>query len=626
MAEDWKAMGLGLLVLAGAFAAEAGQDKVGQTVTNSGFELDANNDGAPDGWTKRHVADTACLDTKVKCEGQCSLRMDSQGPSGQGVSQPVRVEPGAVCRLTFWVRTRGLPARGGHFGTVAVSHPNGPAIARSLAHLGTKDWVQETLDFIGPESGRVELSCVVIGQGKAGSVWFDDVRLSRLAPSGGIAALTGPPRGCHALAEWALSRKPIDAAALVAALDRHYSRGVGLPPARIGHYLSALVTAAKTDAKARSEFVQLWDKRSWEMGASGLDGQAVRPVLEGAAGQAEQPARETQADGAARRCLARAIALEGDETAKAAAEAIRRLVPPDGPHHGRLVSLFVRDAKVLHARHAEKRAARLYAIVLELIEPEDRRRPAVERGRLKALADMRRAGAGEPTHRWSDIASDCQRLVARFPSDPTACFEAQKLVVECLMEERRHDDALAAAKVLYGAAPNSEKEITEAVNLVMRALKAKHQSLAPANEFVAFQSHGPTGEDGKKGTEDDLKNPLAEVKWAPPPEVEALFKKTLAGLPTEFRGRRWRGYLYLYWGKPDLALREFVQRYNDAPLEQKAVDEAIDDLVVALKAYHGHTLAGEQFMAYQKFGPKGKDGKSGTADDLTNPLAGLRSK
>jgi len=225
--------------------------------------------------------------------------------------------------------------------------------------------------------------------------------------------------------------------------------------------------------------------------------------------------------------------------------------------------------------------------------------------------------------RWEEAAAACQRVPACLPQETQGCSEAQQLLVRCLMAQRRHDEALAAAKVLYGVAPNSEKEITQAVNLVMQALKAKYRSIALANDFVAFQSHGPNGEDGKKGTEDDVANPLAKVQWTPPPEIEALFKKTVAGLPQDFQGRRWRGYLYLYWGKPELAIKEFAWRYDRAPLEQKAVDEAIDDLVVALKACHGHALAGERFLDYQKYGPKGRDGKAGSADDLTDPLKGI---
>jgi hypothetical protein len=125
------------------------------------------------------------------------------------------------------------------------------------------------------------------------------------------------------------------------------------------------------------------------------------------------------------------------------------------------------------------------------------------------------------------------------------------------------------------------------------------------------------------GTEDDVRDPLAGFSLSLPGEVEALFQKTLASLPEDFAGHRWRGYLYLYWGKPRLALNEFVWRFDNAPLQQEAVDEAIDDLVVALKACCGHTLAGQRFMDYQKLGPHGKDGEPGTADDLKDPIAAI---
>jgi hypothetical protein len=157
----------------------------------------------------------------------------------------------------------------------------------------------------------------------------------------------------------------------------------------------------------------------------------------------------------------------------------------------------------------------------------------------------------------------------------------------------------------------------------MEALKARYRSIGLTNRFVAFQTHGPDGEDGEPGTEDDMTDPLAGVQWQPPPEAETLFEETLASLAEGAGGRRSRGYLYLYWGKPQAALRQFVRAYDAAPLEQRAMDQAIDDLVVALKACCGHTRAGEEFMDYQKHGPPGEDGRTGTADDLNDPLAQL---
>lgn len=234
---------------------------------------------------------------------------------------------------------------------------------------------------------------------------------------------------------------------------------------------------------------------------------------------------------------------------------------------------------------------------------------------------MNCARAYAEKQQWQEAAAECQRLIASFPQSLQDCSDAQKLLVDCLIRLDRGDEAAGAAKVLYGAAGNSQQAITDAVKLAMAALKAKHRAIGPANAFAAFQKFGPDGPDGKKGTQDDVVNPFADIRWTPPPEVEAQFNKTLQGLPKDLSGLRARGYLYLYWGKPVAAIAEFARRYEQAPIGQQAADEAVDDLLVALKAHHGHTLAGEPFLDYLKYGPKGKDGKAGTNDDLVDPVA-----
>ncbi len=44
----------------------------------------------------------------------------------------------------------------------------------------------------------------------------------------------------------------------------------------------------------------------------------------------------------------------------------------------------------------------------------------------------------------------------------------------------------------------------------------------------------------------------------------------------------------------------------------------------ALRARDGHLVSGNAFRAYQTYGPRGRDRKAGTADDLPNPFAGLK--
>ena len=700
MAHEWKTMGLGLLALAGAFAAEAGQAEVGKII-NPGFELDADGNGLPDGWSGRGRARlVGCRrDASVKKEGRYSLRIASAKPISMTAEQAISVEPNALYRASVWVKTVDLEASTDQAvaGTVLV-RARSTYFGTGRRHTGTCDWVEESVDFIAPSYGRVVLSCTFAFGGQAkGTAWFDEVRVVRLAPHKGIGGLKQPPRGAHALAEWAIRQTPVDYAALADALERFYAQPLAatiFDPEGIAKYHTALLGAAKAGVEHKNRVLALHGRCAWKAPLAILRTSEVVALIEEAAKGARGPGEQPNLARMARLAKLRLDAIAGQRPVEEAGNALNAWIGGDKMLHQEIVSLLSIDARILRRKGEHKAVARVCGVALALRELKDVTRLRTEASRLDALMSAgERAQATEAAihllapdrkvspnirtkaletlvdlglassdvqqaKKWAGQASEvlakhpaclsnfrlhyaqslaakklcdeaieqCRTVTACYPDQLDICFQAQKLIAACLLQGRDCEAALAAARVAYGVAPNSEKEITEAVNLVMRALKAKHQSLASANEFVAYQSHGPNGEDGKKSTEDDLKNPLAEVKYTLPPEVEALFKKTLAGLPTDFRGRRSRGYLYLYWGKSDLALKEFAQRYNDAPLQQKAVDEAIDDLVVALKAHHGHTLAGEQFMAYQKFGPKGKDGKSGTADDLTNPLAGLRSK
>jgi len=687
------------MVLAG-WAAVAGQAEVGQ-MANPGFEADADRDGIPDGWQRAGsaVPEVVALDSEVKKEGRASLRLESRSrPTDNHFCQTVGLEPGAIYRVSAWVKTKdykaveGAPVRA----TISVrTHFNGGLIECGRPREGTTEWEEETLDFAAPGNGKAVIACEYASWGRAtGTVWFDGFRLERVAGPGQFEALAEAPHGCHLRAEWAARRVPRDWATLAGALDSFYSQGGSRERGRVADHLAALTAAAQADPKAHAALRDLYAKHAWRIALSELGGTHVWPLLEEAAVQLAQDPKKADLLRSARLGIARFTALHGNEAVPAAVKALSEAAGGDQKARQEIINVLLGDIKHLQAKGPQAQAKRICAILLVFVPAEAPERASVESANLdflKATGDFEAARAAAERllaadskatpplkrqalltlaelcsavdekdkaqqwlaradqeystnrgaragfrldfakalakqERWGEVTAACLTIVASFPQEVKACFEAQQLLVKAAMQQRRYEDALGAARVLYGVAPNSEKEITDAVNLVMQALRARYRSIALANDFAAFQSYGPEGKDGRKGTEDDIINPLANVRWSPPAEVEALFKKTLASLPEDFQGRRWRGYLYLYWDKPDLALKEFVKRYDEAPLEQKAVDEAIGDLVVALKAHCGHTLAGERFMKYQKFGPKGEDGKLGTDDDLTDPLKDLLGK
>ena len=575
------------LTVAVTSAASAAKARGGEVI-NPGFELDADADGVPDGWRRamRGSSGQTRLDDAVKRQGRFSVCVQFTRPDSQYLYCETNVKPGAVYRLSGWVRTKDLKAHkmrswSGAFGTLAVrsTDPYRPYIECGEDHTGTSDWTRVTIDFLGPLKGRVTIACTAVSFARAsGTVWFDDLELELLADPSGAAALKEPPSGCHARAEWALRRTPPDLAVLVSALDSFYGMGVLRSRERVDTYLDALRTSAEADPKARQLLVQLCAHRALAMPAADLLRLGGRAVVQEAARTA---AGDPKAASELRLAEARAIALEAKGTSAEAAKAVQHAIGSDKGQRDALVSILARDAAFFHRGKDYERAERVHGFLLEFVDSSDPRRVALESGHLTFLLDTGRTeaatraaeqlarperkipvsvraqalsalaklylGSGRvedaakwtpnadqllsahrgslasfrldyakalaDKQRWEDAGTECQRLVASLPDQMKACFEAQSLLVECSMRQRRHDDALAAAKVLYGAAPNSEKEITEAVNLVMQALRAKYRSIALPNDFVAFQSHGPNGEDGKKDTEDDVENPLARVKW-----------------------------------------------------------------------------------------------------------------
>ena len=678
----------------------AGEAAVGQLV-NPGFEVDADRDGIPDGWLRdvRAKPRWAGIDTNVRKEGRCSLRFEAgQTPRFDNVGQVVRVEPGALYHLSVWIRTRELVIAEGTViagAVAAVAVPHYAIIERGKDHAGSADWVEETIGFMGPKSGRVGITCNLANWGGAsGTVWFDDIRLTRVGAPGAVRALPARPLGVRPLVAWALARTPPDWEAVLEAIASYYSgrhpRHLEDEYAEISTYLTEFRAAAQKDPGIRQMLVALYGGQAWRMPTKAVAAEPVHQLLLDAFDETKGGTLPKEADRAVRVGLARVTALQAAEPA-AAVKAIQRTIGREANARIQLRAVLMRDVDYLRRTDQNERAAWVCEVALALSDPEAAHRPSMELTRLQALlaagkvdlatpaaeklaAAERKVPGGirreallslvrlgldagddakvrewqasavkrlakERVHlagfhlgcarawadreRWEAAAAACQKLVASFPDQVLACFEAQRLLVRACTMQQDHDRALAAAKVLYAVAPNSEKEITEAVNVIMQTLKARYRSIALANDFVAFQSSGPAGKDGEKGTDDDVQNPLAAIQWKPSADAEALYQRTLAGLKADFAGRRWRGYLYLYWGKPALALEEFVRRYDEAPLEQTAIDEAIDDLVVALKGNCGHTLAGERFMAYQKLGPKGKDGQLGTADDLEDPLREL---
>jgi hypothetical protein len=143
-------------------------------------------------------------------------------------------------------------------------------------------------------------------------------------------------------------------------------------------------------------------------------------------------------------------------------------------------------------------------------------------------------------------------------------------------------------------------------------------------QFLLFQKYGPAGPDGRVGTEDDVKNILEGIQ--PPADAarQAALDVSLGyyvwDLPSYDQQRK-KGYLLLLTGQPKQALVAFQKEYSTCPVaDAKALGNATDDILRALKAITGNLQAGERFLAFQKYGAAGPDGQAGTGDDLKDPV------
>lgn len=209
----------------------------------------------------------------------------------------------------------------------------------------------------------------------------------------------------------------------------------------------------------------------------------------------------------------------------------------------------------------------------------------------------------------------CKEAMSSQPQLYTYYSRAQMAIVDACMDTGDFAQAVKAAKTAYDLARTSA-ELDAATKALGRAIKAADGNLVRLNDFLKFQKFGPDGEDKQAGTGDDLKNPLAGLLAEPKGEELASVEKAINELGAARENRKARGYLYLFSGSPQKALAEFKMAYRLCAIDEAKLQDAVDDVIMGLKAATGHVFAGERFYEFHTYGPKGKDGKSNLIDPL----------
>jgi len=239
--------------------------------------------------------------------------------------------------------------------------------------------------------------------------------------------------------------------------------------------------------------------------------------------------------------------------------------------------------------------------------------------KLQAAAALRTGDVARLLKKLPEARAEYQRLIFSYPLDQAACQSAQAKVVEIYRGESKWAEALGAARILYDAA-GTEQGIRDAAQAVAQAFLAADGNLSRANEFLAYQSFGPDGPDGKPNTPDDIAaNRLAGVKYPTfSAEANQQFEAAIKAQPENYDGYRAKAFLYVYWGRPKEGAAQFRLAFKAASLAQ--VPAAAQELVlVGLKAHTGSFHGLDRVFEYLNFGPKGKSGK----ENLPDPFAGL---
>jgi tetratricopeptide (TPR) repeat protein len=237
--------------------------------------------------------------------------------------------------------------------------------------------------------------------------------------------------------------------------------------------------------------------------------------------------------------------------------------------------------------------------------------------------------------RWCISAGDSlkeQKLYDQAIAEWEKCFtvygsvanewrNAQRRIADVHAAKGDIAEALKAARPYFQTARESDS-FNEALRFICELLRRQDgDDPARANAMLAFQQYGPAGPDGKTGTDDDLKDPLAEVGYQSLPRREQALESFRRSAGDTAAACRYRAMSYIYTGRPDEALKHFMDAFARCPFGQlQSCGE--DMVVIGLRAVKGTAAVVDEACKYVSFGPAGPDGKSGTADDLADPFGG----
>lgn len=205
-------------------------------------------------------------------------------------------------------------------------------------------------------------------------------------------------------------------------------------------------------------------------------------------------------------------------------------------------------------------------------------------------------------------------------SRPEVCEQVQWVLVDLLLAHGQAEPALREGRALLeGCSGDLLPEVAGRLSLVLKRLDG---SVARANQVLELVRWGAAGPDGNVGTADDIADPFADADLAEPARDQA-FAEALTAQGDDWRGHLARATLYRYQGKTREALPELKRAFDLAPMEEEPIRAVAQATMRVLTQLTGSPAAAERYADFQRYGTAGPDGKAGSADDLTDPVAAL---
>ncbi|HUT36083.1 MAG TPA: hypothetical protein VNE39_21525 [Planctomycetota bacterium] len=214
-----------------------------------------------------------------------------------------------------------------------------------------------------------------------------------------------------------------------------------------------------------------------------------------------------------------------------------------------------------------------------------------------------------------------ERVVADYPELPDLWHGAQAAIVDALRRQGKFAEALKAARICLDASAD-RSAIASSTLVIAEIFRSMDGHVGRANQMINFQRYGPDGEDGKPGTPDDLKDPLAGLPRPSYPDRERAFAEARKKAGDTAQASRYRALTHIYAGNPKEALKCYLDAFaRSTGDDYKAIGQ--DMIVIGARAVRGYAVGLKGFVDYVNCGPAGPDGKPGTADDLKNPFEPL---